>query len=340
MSPPKYGYKIQMMRSQNPAKSGKAIKHRMLIYGGLGDVAINRIIPALRLLKNEFDIEFGLVDLKDEVIGKYYKYGTEPLQDYNIAIIATPNNTHASIAIRALNSGLNILCEKPLAHTTESAKQILLAAQSHPRSTSMSCDHYLYKPSVRNVLRNWGSYQEEIGTIINIEAKVFEQELQKGRDWLFSHDISGGGITMDTGFHIVSIMGKLFGYENLTVTGAKMTRYPQSPGDAETYASITLNAGEIPIHIEVGKWMGKIQKQIVFRGNKAMLEVDIESGQIILNGETERPATKDDSYPVLLREFFSAIEGQRPPWTTLDECYEVLRIIVTAYGMAGLAGKI
>jgi len=321
-------------------EKSRKMKHKILIYGGLGNVSSERIIPSLDSLDGKFSIEYATVDLKDGGPGKYYKYGTEPLQDYNIAIIATPNNTHASIAIRALNSGLNILCEKPLAHTTESAKQILLTAQNQPRLLSMLCDHYVYKPSIRHVIRNWESYQENIGTIANIEARVFEQELRKGREWLFSSEISGGGIAMDTGFHIVSIMGKLFGHENLTVVEAKMTRFQEAPGDAETYASIMLSVGKIPIHIEVGKWMGKTQKQIFFKGSKATLEVSIESGQILLGGETVRPATEDDCYRTLLGEFLSAIEGQRPPWTTLEEGYEALRIITKAYEMAGWTRKI
>lgn len=316
------------------------MEHRILIYGGLGDIATNRIIPALGLLKKQFVIKFGLVDLKDRGIAQYYKYGNEPLADYNTAIVATPNNTHAQVVVKALDAGLHVLCEKPPAHTIESAKQILLAARRQPRVTSMLCDHYVYKPSIRHIMHNWGSYHEKIGTINSIKAMVFEQELQKGREWLFSREISGGGVVMDIGFHIVSIMGKLFGYENLTVLGVKMTRNPQAPGDAETYASITLNAGEVPIHIEVGKWMGKIQKQIVFEGSKATLEIDIESGKIILNGSTKRPDTVDDCYSALLREFFSAIEEQRTPWTTLEEGYEALRIITKAYEMAEWTGKI
>ena len=123
------------------------MKHKILIYGGLGDVALKRIIPAMTLLKKEFSIEFGMVDLKDEGMGEYYKYEREPLDRYNAAIIpdyarsfvfvsffaviwiphalsgiiATPNDSHAKIAVKVLNAGLHVLCKKPLAHTLEAA---------------------------------------------------------------------------------------------------------------------------------------------------------------------------------------------------------------------------
>ena len=308
--------------------------HKILVYGGLGNVGSERIIPALNYLAGKFSIEYATVDLDDKGPGNYFNFGTEPLHNYSAAIIATPNNTHAPLAIKALNSGLNILCEKPLSNTMDSAKQILLAAQSHPGLTAMLCDHYVYKPAIRNLLNNWQRYQEELGQITNIEAKVFEQGLQKGREWLFFKDISGGGIAMDTGIHIVSILGKIFGYANLTVRGAKMTKYPQSPGDTETYASIALSAGKIPVHIEVAKWMDNVQKQMVIKGTKSILEVDIEGGRITMDGKTKKTASKDDCYPVLIEEFLSAIEQRRLPRTTLEEGYEALQIVVTAYQMA------
>jgi predicted dehydrogenase len=312
------------------------MEHKILIYGGLGSVSKERIIPSLDSLRTKFSIKYATVDLKDTKFGKHYVYGDEPLQEYNSAIIATPNNTHASIAISALNSGLNILCEKPLSDTLVSAKQMLLVSQRRPSLISMLCDHYIYKPSIRYVIRNWDRYHKELGTIINIEARIFEQELQKGRDWLFFNEIAGGGIAMDTGFHIVSIMGKLFGQKNLTVIGSKMERYPQAPGDAETYASITLTAGQVPIHVEVGKWMGKVEKRILFKGNKATLALNIESGQVKFNGKIDQPITKDDCYRTLLEEFLSAIEEQRGPWTTLKEGYQTLKTIKLAYQIAGL----
>jgi predicted dehydrogenase len=311
------------------------MEHRILVYGGLGNVASERIIPSLNSLRTKFPIKYGIVDLKEKGPGTYYTYGNEPVEEYNTAIIATPNNTHSSITIKTLNAGLNILCEKPISDTLDSAEQMLLTSKQHPDLTSMLSDHYIYKPAIRYVIYNWKKYHKELGTITTIEAKIFEQALQKGREWLFLSKIAGGGIAMDTGFHIVSIMGKLFGYENLKVMGSEMKRYPAAPGDAETYASITLSAGQVPIHIVVGKWMGKTEKQILFRGSKSILAVNIESGQVTLDGRIEQPITKDDCYVMLLDEFLTATEQRRRPWTTLEDGYKTLEIIKMAYKIAG-----
>jgi len=310
------------------------MKHKILIYGGQGDVASNRIVPALTLLKQEFHIEFSVVDIKDEGIEKYYKYGHEPLGNYNIAIIATPNDSHAEIAVKALNSGVHVLCEKPLAHTLEAAEEILSAAKKHPATIAMLSDHYLYKPAIRWVIQHWERCRSRIGEIRSVEAKIFEPPLQKGREWLLNSVISGGGVGMDTGIHLVSVIGRLFGYEEIIVNKVKITRHKGAPGDGETYASIMLIIGGVHAHIEVGKWMARTRKDIFFSGDRGKLEVDIEKGQVILDGKLEKSFSEDNSYFVLLAEFLSAIEGKGPVATTLQKGYEALRIINCAYKVA------
>jgi hypothetical protein len=135
---------------------------------------------------------------------------------------------------------------------------------------------------------------------------------------------------------MVSVMGKLFGFENLVVTGAETDRYPQAPGDAETYAGIMLSIGQTPINIQVGKWMNEIRKDIIFKGSKKTLEVNVGTGELSLGGQIEIHGDRDDCYEILLQEFLSAIEEKRPPYTTLEEGYNSLSIVKKAYKIAGL----
>ena len=43
--------------------------------------------------------------------------------------ICTPNNTHKEIAIYAMEHGVNVICEKPLARNIGEAKEMLEAAK-------------------------------------------------------------------------------------------------------------------------------------------------------------------------------------------------------------------
>lgn len=54
------------------------------------------------------------------------------LEDENIDAVSvcTANNTHASITIKALNSGKHVLCEKPMATTIEECVGMIEAAKA------------------------------------------------------------------------------------------------------------------------------------------------------------------------------------------------------------------
>ncbi len=57
--------------------------------------------------------------------------------DIRAVVIATPAETHAALTIAALESGRDVLLEKPLADTPESARRILEASAAHPDAVLM-----------------------------------------------------------------------------------------------------------------------------------------------------------------------------------------------------------
>ena len=54
--------------------------------------------------------------------------------DIDLVDICTPGDSHAEIAIAALQAGKHVLCEKPLANTIEEAEQMAAAAHVQPPS--------------------------------------------------------------------------------------------------------------------------------------------------------------------------------------------------------------
>jgi predicted dehydrogenase len=49
------------------------------------------------------------------------------------AVVATPSETHADVAITLMEGGLDVLIEKPIALTVEEAKDLMVVAQRHDR---------------------------------------------------------------------------------------------------------------------------------------------------------------------------------------------------------------
>ena len=313
---------------------------RVLVYGGLGAVASERILRALE----KFGVEIGIVDIPSDVHCPYpyYRVGLEPVGEYNAAIVCTPNHTHRDITIKALRLGLHVLCEKPIAHTLGDAREMVEVACQHPYQIAMISEHYTYKPVVRDIIQNWRIYSEQIGKLINITACVLETGGVERREWLMKKSKSGGGMAIDTGIHLITILGKMFGFNKIRVTKSILKRDKEAVmrigGDCETFARIGLQihsdpesarrrtspqaerVGNFDVDIEVGKFMPFVRKNMVFYGENGVIRKDLAPGS-------------DEAYSAILGEFFSAIENKRAPYTTMEDGYKALQIIDTAYKM-------
>src|ERR1700730_11671936 len=107
---------------------------------GLGHIAQVAVLPAF---KNAPNSElFALVSGDSDKLEKWgRKYGLEHLysdEDYSRALsnvdavyLALPNHLHREYAVRAAAAGVHVLCEKPMAVTTEDCEDMIEAAESN-----------------------------------------------------------------------------------------------------------------------------------------------------------------------------------------------------------------
>ena len=62
-------------------------------------------------------------------------------------VLCTPNNLHEEMAVTALESGLNLLVERPLASTSAGAERVVEAAEKEGRILSVGVPHR-FRPEV------------------------------------------------------------------------------------------------------------------------------------------------------------------------------------------------
>jgi predicted dehydrogenase len=117
--------------------------------------------------------------------------------------IATPPSDHAALAHAALDRGLHVLCEKPLATSIDEARSMLRHAQEAGR-VLYPCHNYKHAPvikSVRGVLD-----AGRIGKVHLVTLQTFRNTHARGcgdwrPNWRRERRYSGGGIAMDHGSH-------------------------------------------------------------------------------------------------------------------------------------------
>ena len=103
--------------------------------------------------------------------------------DIDLVDIASPNDTHAEIAIAAARAGKMVMCEKPLARTVPEAEAMVSAVESAGVPNSV---WYNYRRVPAIVLLRQLIEEGKLGRIFHYRAKFLQ-------DWTISQELPQGG---------------------------------------------------------------------------------------------------------------------------------------------------
>ena len=130
-------------------------------------------------------------------------------KDIDVIDIASPNNTHAEIAIAAAKAGKMVLCEKPLGRTAEEAKSMVEAVEA-AGVPNMVWYNYRRVPAV--VLLKELLDEQRFGRIFHYRSQFLQdwtisQDLPQGGEglWRLDASISGSGVTGDLLAHNIDM---------------------------------------------------------------------------------------------------------------------------------------
>lgn len=138
--------------------------------------------------------------------------GRDP--EVNLVIIATPPNTHASLAIQLLRQGKHVVCEKPLCLTGDEAENMIRAATQHGRV--LSC--YQNRRWDVDFLAIRQALQEGlVGDPFYLET--FVGDFQHPCSYWHSHRPVSGDALFDWGAHHVDWILNLFPGPTVRVMG-------------------------------------------------------------------------------------------------------------------------
>jgi len=131
--------------------------------------------------------------------------------DIDAVDIVTPNDSHAEIAIAALEAGKHVLCEKPLARSGAEARTMLDAAR-RAGTVTMVAFNYRRTPAVALAKK----YIEEgrIGQILNFRGTYLQDwsaDPSGPLSWRFQKEIAGAGTVGDIGTHVLDFARYLVG---------------------------------------------------------------------------------------------------------------------------------
>jgi len=116
-------------------------------------------------------------------------------------VIATPSALHAEQTVRALERGLAVFCQKPLARTAPETRRVVNASRAADRllGVDLSYRHTAGMRRIRDLAR-----QGELGTIYAVDL-TFHNAYGPDKPWFYDPRLSGGGCVIDLGVHLVDL---------------------------------------------------------------------------------------------------------------------------------------
>src|SRR5689334_14101081 len=152
--------------------------------------------------------------------------------DIDVVDICTPGDSHAEIAIAALEAGKHVLCEKPLANTVEEAEQMTAAAERAAADGVRAMVGFTYRRVPAIALARRLVAEGRIGEVRHVRAQYLQDWLADPSgpmSWRLEKDKAGSGALGDIGAHIVDLTQFITGDTIATVSGVLETFVHQRP---------------------------------------------------------------------------------------------------------------
>ena len=243
----------------------------------------------------------------------------------NWIYIGTPPVSHAALSTEALAKGLNVLCEKPLAHNVADGLIMSSAASGKSTQTAM---HFplIYSPSVRHMMKlvNEG----EIGEIVRIELQTYFPHwprVWQQNPWIASRE--QGGFTREVFPHYLQLMYRMFGELEII---SHQTAYPKEETLAETSViAIGKTASDIPFLLNGISGIGQ-QEELSYTvyGDKGVLKLRNWSELSIASKDSPfEILTSFETVKTLADECIAAVNGEDALLVSFDEGLEIQKMI-------------
>jgi scyllo-inositol 2-dehydrogenase (NADP+) len=170
-------------------------------YGGMGGWHCQHALQSdVVRLAGIYDIKKERSELAESRGIHAYSSLEEVLADKTVDLVtvATPNDVHREIVIKALEAGKNVICEKPVALSSEDLQAMIDAAKKSGKIFSV---HQNRRWDVDFLAMKKLYRSGDIGEVFNIESRIHGSRGIPS-DWRGKKEY-GGGMLFDWGIHLI-----------------------------------------------------------------------------------------------------------------------------------------
>ncbi|MDQ0059304.1 Gfo/Idh/MocA family protein [Paenibacillus harenae] len=244
-------------------------------------------------------------------------------------IVCSPHTQHFAQAMDALNAGCHVLIEKPMTCCSAEAEQLIQAATNRARLLQVSYQRH-FQPEflyIRKAIADGA-----IGKLTSVNATLYQDwKLSQAGTWRQNAALSGGGMLMDSGSHIIDVLLWTTGLTPLEVKSTLSTH--GAPVEIDSFTSIRFEEGTVASLNVIGNVPG-YREYYSFCGELGVIYLD--------NGRLELITYKDGAIEVRLPErttnqdksFVDAIRGEHEVLVSGEYASKVIQLTEAIYRSA------
>ncbi len=322
----------------------------LLGYGYMGKIRY-QVLRQHPLVKEIIVVDPGLDPASVDPSVPFWKGNTIPWEKADAIFVCTPNNLTAELCVEGLRRVGRVFCEKPPGRNWEEFSGIAEAARARPDAVlAFGLNHRLH-PAIEAAKALVGS--NGLGEVLYVKGTYGKSGgLRYRESWRNKQEISGGGILLDQGIHMLDLFFHFLGPLQV-IEALLVDSYWKC--DVEDNAFVLLRSQQgVPafLHSSATLW------KHTFR-----LEIGCRDGYLIASGllsktgsygreqlvigrrqfEDEAAALgnpreeiiqfdRDESWDKEVNEFLQAAKEGRPPrYGTLESAANVMSVIRDAY---------
>jgi predicted dehydrogenase len=250
----------------------------------------------------------------------------------NSVLILLPNNLHLEFARMALERGLNVFCEKPLANNVAGALTLKDAAEKSGRVLMVDFNQ---RYSDRNLVLKKAVTEKRIGNIVSVHA-FHNQDLRGLKSFAPLHrDVTGGGVVHNAGIHFINLFLHWFGELDRVRAVFENRALPKECGEDTAHCRLWFRNGVTgTLDASLADAVDTSYERVQFTGTDGGISSDLKKSDIVcrlkskqqLKISCKREIISDSVFNAL-EHFGHCVENNLRPETDVDDSIKTLKVI-------------
>ncbi|HCN61386.1 MULTISPECIES: Gfo/Idh/MocA family protein [Mammaliicoccus] len=196
---------------------------------GCGGIANGKHLPSLQKISEVNIVAFCDIEIEKAQVAAE-QYGTNDAKvyenyklllendDIDVIHVCTPNSSHKALTVASLDAGKHVMCEKPMAKTTEEAKEMIEAAKRNGKKLTIGYQNR-FRPDSQYLRK--ATQRGDLGDIYYGKAQAIRRRAVPTWGVFLDEEKQGGGPLIDIGTHALDLtLWMMDNYEPESVMGS------------------------------------------------------------------------------------------------------------------------